>query len=380
MFAGYLWDEETGTYYLMARMYDPETARFLSEDSYTGNPNDPLSLNLYTYCHNNPITYIDPDGHYVRVTDDERKKYILKQYGKYMSEADKKLINKEGVVHFDETKVNDALKNTALYKISINPNNNYKYRKDEKGNWVDIKFDSKKYQQDRESRLYFLKHFARVQANEVRAADPTYVRQRTTQSKEQYSDAESYKKIANYAVKLNEEVLKSNLYGENLQVLDDLLLTIGSSKYSASKDMYPNDFLTKDEVVLKKGDSKYQLGLGSFGQKGFSKDLQENLPGEKDPNNVQHNLLAIYIGYTYEGSIAYSLAFYHERIQQYIRPGSTIGTDQDWESSKRGIALGKALSDNAVKGRGSSLSSTNNNYKMSDLGDLIYNIITYEKK
>ncbi|MGE5328494.1 MAG: RHS repeat-associated core domain-containing protein [Deltaproteobacteria bacterium] len=64
LFAGYYWDSETGKYYLMARMYDPETARFLSEDErqYT-KIDDPLSLNLYVYCHNEPIMYTDPDGH-----------------------------------------------------------------------------------------------------------------------------------------------------------------------------------------------------------------------------------------------------------------------------------------------------------------------------
>ncbi|WP_035381990.1 hypothetical protein, partial [Fervidicella metallireducens] len=36
---------------------------FLSEDSYRGDRKDPLSLNLYTYCHNEPIMYVDPDGH-----------------------------------------------------------------------------------------------------------------------------------------------------------------------------------------------------------------------------------------------------------------------------------------------------------------------------
>ncbi|MDQ2087131.1 hypothetical protein RBH29_11910, partial [Herbivorax sp. ANBcel31] len=30
---------------------------------YWGDPNDPLSLNLYTYCHNEPIMYFDPTGH-----------------------------------------------------------------------------------------------------------------------------------------------------------------------------------------------------------------------------------------------------------------------------------------------------------------------------
>ncbi|EPR08089.1 right-handed parallel beta-helix repeat-containing protein [Ruminiclostridium papyrosolvens] len=62
-FAGYQYDKETGLYYLNARMYDPKTARFLQEDTYTGDRNDPLSLNLYVYCANNPLIYYDPTGH-----------------------------------------------------------------------------------------------------------------------------------------------------------------------------------------------------------------------------------------------------------------------------------------------------------------------------
>lgn len=40
-----------------------QVARFLSEDTFSGYADDPLSLNLYTYCHNEPIMYIDPTGH-----------------------------------------------------------------------------------------------------------------------------------------------------------------------------------------------------------------------------------------------------------------------------------------------------------------------------
>jgi|GEM_PF-2982899 len=54
----------TGLYYLNARHYDPGMARFLEVDTYTGELNDPLSLNLYTYCHNGPLMYSDPSGHY----------------------------------------------------------------------------------------------------------------------------------------------------------------------------------------------------------------------------------------------------------------------------------------------------------------------------
>jgi|GEM_PF-1960129 len=63
-YAGYFYDGETGLYYLNARFYDPETARFIQEDTYRGGINDPLSLNLYTYSHNNPISYYDPTGHF----------------------------------------------------------------------------------------------------------------------------------------------------------------------------------------------------------------------------------------------------------------------------------------------------------------------------
>ncbi|WP_035381790.1 RHS repeat-associated core domain-containing protein, partial [Fervidicella metallireducens] len=62
-YAGYEYDKETKQYYLKSRYYDPKIARFLSEDSYRGDRKDPLSLNLYTYCHNEPIMYTDPDGH-----------------------------------------------------------------------------------------------------------------------------------------------------------------------------------------------------------------------------------------------------------------------------------------------------------------------------
>jgi RHS repeat-associated protein len=66
-YAGEFYDSATGLYYLRARYYDSEIGRFISEDSYTGEKNDPLSLNLYTYCVNNPIMYTDPSGHRVDV-------------------------------------------------------------------------------------------------------------------------------------------------------------------------------------------------------------------------------------------------------------------------------------------------------------------------
>ena len=70
-YAGEYWDSDTGTYYLRARYYTPSVGRFLTEDplpyTKTKMPNeqeiiDPLSLNLYTYCWNNPVLYFDSTG------------------------------------------------------------------------------------------------------------------------------------------------------------------------------------------------------------------------------------------------------------------------------------------------------------------------------
>jgi RHS repeat-associated protein len=64
-YCGEYFDKETGSIYLRARYYNPSVGRFISEDSYWGKDNDPLSLNLYTYCYSDPINNIDPTGHFV---------------------------------------------------------------------------------------------------------------------------------------------------------------------------------------------------------------------------------------------------------------------------------------------------------------------------
>ena len=61
-YCGEYFDTETGTYYLRARYYDPAIGRFTQQDTYLGDYKDPLSLNYYTYCYNNPVRYYDPSG------------------------------------------------------------------------------------------------------------------------------------------------------------------------------------------------------------------------------------------------------------------------------------------------------------------------------
>ena len=65
-YCGEYYDKETATVYLRARYYNSSTGRFISRDSYAGKNEDPLSLNRYTYCCNNPIINVDPSGFYNR--------------------------------------------------------------------------------------------------------------------------------------------------------------------------------------------------------------------------------------------------------------------------------------------------------------------------
>ena len=57
-YTGEQFDPITQQYYLRARFYNPSLARFMQEDTYRGD-----GLNLYAYCANNPVRYVDPSGH-----------------------------------------------------------------------------------------------------------------------------------------------------------------------------------------------------------------------------------------------------------------------------------------------------------------------------
>ena len=61
-YRGYVWDEETGLYYLRSRYYDPAWGRFLNADKHLGDANGLFCHNIYCYCKNNQIIRYDPDG------------------------------------------------------------------------------------------------------------------------------------------------------------------------------------------------------------------------------------------------------------------------------------------------------------------------------
>ena len=61
-YRGYYYDTETGLYYLQSRYYNPEWGRFLNADGYVSTGTGLLGYNMFAYCNNNPIMYVDPSG------------------------------------------------------------------------------------------------------------------------------------------------------------------------------------------------------------------------------------------------------------------------------------------------------------------------------
>jgi RHS repeat-associated protein len=110
-------DAETRLDYFIARYYSSALGRFTSPDEFSGGPDEvfgfveaagrnptlyadpelPQSLNKYQYAYNNPLAYVDPDGH--AVDDENRKtKERLDHHGRPIREsASAKLLAEFGI-------------------------------------------------------------------------------------------------------------------------------------------------------------------------------------------------------------------------------------------------------------------------------------------
>ena len=62
LFNAQQFDQASGDYYLRARYYDQTSGRFVSQDSFEGRGEDPVTLHRYLYASNDPISFIDPGG------------------------------------------------------------------------------------------------------------------------------------------------------------------------------------------------------------------------------------------------------------------------------------------------------------------------------
>ena len=64
-YRGYYYDRESNLYYCNARYYNPEISRWMSLDSLEYIDESKINgCNLYCYCFNNPIMYVDSSGHF----------------------------------------------------------------------------------------------------------------------------------------------------------------------------------------------------------------------------------------------------------------------------------------------------------------------------
>ena len=61
-YRGYYYDSETGFYYLQSRYYDPVNRRFINADSYASTGQGFIGTNMFAYCNNSPILFVDHDG------------------------------------------------------------------------------------------------------------------------------------------------------------------------------------------------------------------------------------------------------------------------------------------------------------------------------
>ena len=66
-YRGYVYDAETGFYYLNSRYYNPTWGRFINADCLVDN-RSASSQNLFAYCGNNPINNTDSSGDFWLVT------------------------------------------------------------------------------------------------------------------------------------------------------------------------------------------------------------------------------------------------------------------------------------------------------------------------
>lgn len=61
-YRGYVYDRETGLYYLQSRYYDPELGRFINADVFVATGQGFVGNNMFAYCLNNPVSRVDISG------------------------------------------------------------------------------------------------------------------------------------------------------------------------------------------------------------------------------------------------------------------------------------------------------------------------------
>ncbi|RAV02633.1 polymorphic toxin type 47 domain-containing protein [Paenibacillus sp. YN15] len=146
-YAGEFYDAESGLYYLRARYYNPYTGRFISEDSYWGEDNRPLSLNRYTYVLNSPLMFWDPTGHweagdeYLSADDQAKIIALTSAYYSTVSEADRKGIQQEAIAIREQAKNNANYDRDQVTVLQVEAKQTLEYVIDNASEYDDKDFD-----------------------------------------------------------------------------------------------------------------------------------------------------------------------------------------------------------------------------------------------
>jgi len=85
------YDPKSGLVDFDFRWYDPQNGRFTQVDTFKGRLHEPGTQHAYAYVGNNPINYIDPDGHeidYDDLTNEEIQEILDDLYGDGDSDED----------------------------------------------------------------------------------------------------------------------------------------------------------------------------------------------------------------------------------------------------------------------------------------------------
>lgn len=120
-YRGYQYDTVSGLYYLQSRYYNPEWGRFINADICLDTESGVLGTNLFAYCDNNPVNYVDSTGmfkgqyHYDK-TFEVAKRGFTKHYSDVLGEFSKKV----------DEEYNPVLKFYDPYAQSFHFNINYK--------------------------------------------------------------------------------------------------------------------------------------------------------------------------------------------------------------------------------------------------------------
>ena len=133
IYRGYVYDHETGLYYLNSRYYDPKVGRFINADVLISTGQGLLGNNMFAYCRNNPVMRVDAagtfdkkalgtDGDPLRNEKDPTgrastgTKFVPNQYGKLGSPAHRATV--DGIKNDLVTKGFSEIKTETRIEIS----------------------------------------------------------------------------------------------------------------------------------------------------------------------------------------------------------------------------------------------------------------------